>query len=179
MNNIIIAKRYAEGFLEFAKPSLGIEKIVEEFKNVKLILSGNPDFKEFLENYDILHDEKYAVLDKVLKAFSQEIRDLFKLLIVKDHAKIMTDICDYVRMTYAHGEAVDALLRTTYPLDLSLIEAIKEQAERKLNKKLSLHIEFDASLLGGVQLTVGNLIIDGSVRKRLDQLKDKLQALRV
>jgi len=179
MKSKIIAKRYAEGFLDYATKALGMETIVEECKNLKLILTSNVELLDFFENYGILLNEKYAVIDEVFKEFSKELRSFLGFLLEKDRFVNILGVCDYIRTTYAHGGTTDALLKTTYPLDLELIQAIKDRAENKLKKRINLHIEYDANLLGGVQLTVGNLVIDGSVRKRLDQLKEKLDMLRV
>jgi len=56
---------------------------------------------------------------------------------------------------------------------------IKKGLESKLNKKLKLVVGLDPGLLGGVQVTIGNTVIDGSVRRRLDDLKEKLETVRV
>jgi len=177
--NIILSKRYAEAFISYVKPILGLDEIVDEFKNLKFVLVQNPELKVFLENYGILHKEKYDTIESVLKDFSRELRDFLKYLVRKDRIMHILEMCDYVRVTYAHGETVDALLKTSYPLDLELVQAIKESAERKCGKKLNLHIQYDGDLLGGVCLTVGNLVFDGSVKKRLEELREKLKTVRI
>ena len=163
----------------YAKHTIGLTEAVEELKNLKIILFGNPDFQEFLENLNILYKEKCDVIDAALKDFSNETRVFMKLLLGHGRIKNIIAITDYVRINYSRGEAIGALLKTSYPLDLALIEDIKEKMEHEFKKKLSLHIELDANLLGGVQVTAGNTVIDGSVRRRLDELKEKLTTLRV
>jgi len=179
MKEKIIAKRYAEAFLSFARNRIGIEKCVDELKDLKIIFFENHDFMGFLENTEIVYKEKCDLLDRVLKDFSQETKQFLKLLLSKERIKNIIEICDYVRVTYSHGEAVDALLKTSYPLDLPLIQRVKEALERKLKRKLSLHIELDGSLLGGVQVRVGNTLFDGSVRRRLEELKKRLMLVKV
>jgi F0F1-type ATP synthase delta subunit len=52
--------------------------------------------------------------------------------------------------------------------------------ENKLHKKFKFYIDVDADLLGGVQVIMGDdTIIDGSVKKRLSDLKEKLRGVRV
>jgi F-type H+-transporting ATPase subunit delta len=124
--------------------------------------------------------EKCGTIEKVMEAnFSQEFRQFLRLLLEKGRIDKIVDIAEYVRVTYAHGNEVEALLRTTYPLDLDILEVLKERLQKKLNKKFNLFLELDPDLLGGVQLIVGNTIIDSSVRKRLDELKQKLLGVRV
>ena len=51
--------------------------------------------------------------------------------------------------------------------------------ENKLHKKLHLYSDLDSDLLGGVRVTVDNIVLDGSVKKRLQDMKEKLLSVRV
>lgn len=179
MKRKIVAKRYAEAYLNFAKESIGRDKAVEELKELKIVMHTNRELEEFLRNPEITNQEKDDVIEKVLADFSQETRQFLKLLLDKERIAYLIEICDYVRATYSHGESVEALLKTSYPLDLDVIQAIKTRLEKKMQKAINLHLELDADLLGGVQIRIGNYIIDGSVRRRLDDLEEKLKKLQV
>jgi F-type H+-transporting ATPase subunit delta len=180
MKRKILAKRYAEAFIGYSRVTIGMEQAVEELKSLKVILRFNPDLLEFFFNPEIALVEKEQSIDNVLKDyFSNETRQFLKFLLEKERIHELVDICDYVRETYANGKAVEALLKTSYPLDLEVIEKIKEKLEVKLGKKLRLYLDLDAELLGGVQIRVGNVMIDGSVRRRLEELREKLMTVQV
>lgn len=179
MKEKIIAKRYAEAFLGYAGNSIGIEKAVEELKALKEILSANPDFQEFLENLNVIYREKCEVIDAVLKGFSDQTRVFIKLLLDHGRIKNFTAIADYARINHSKGEAVEALLKTARPLDPDSMRAIKEKMEQRFKKKINLRVELDANLIAGAQITLGNIVIDGTVRRRLDDLKETLTALKV
>lgn len=178
MKEKILEKRYAEAFLSFAKNSIGIEKAVEELKDIKIIICGNPELEEFLYNAGIIYTEKCDFIDKVFnEIFSNETRHFLKFLLEKKRIGHLIGISDYVRIKYSHGEAIEVLLRTSYPLELELIQKIKIKLGEKFGKKINLFLELDPDLLGGVQVRIGNTIIDGSVRRRLEELKEKLMTL--
>lgn len=180
MKEQILAKRYAEGFIAAARDAVGLKAIVREFKALKNIIREHPEFESLLESMEVTYSEKCAFIEKTLDGnFSLEMRDFLKLLLEKRRFNLIVFIADYVRVTYAHGAAQDAVLRTSYPLDTEIIQAIKNKLETKLGKKLNLYVNLDASLLGGIQVTVGNTIIDGSVRKRLQELRERLQTVKV
>lgn len=179
MKDRVIVKRYAQGFVRFTQGTITIEKIVEEAQNFRSLLRDNPEFNDFLNTPAVDQAEKIKTIETVLAGYSQEFRQFLRLLLEHGRISKISDIAEYLRITYAHGGEVEALLKTTYPLDLDLLKRVKEKLEKKLNKKFNLYLELDPDLLGGVQLTVGNTIIDGSVRKRLSELKQKLSALRV
>jgi F-type H+-transporting ATPase subunit delta len=177
---MILITRYAEGFLGHAKETIGFERGLEELHKLKDVFLENPKFKEFLENPAINYIEKYTVLDKVLvKSFSQEIRNFLKLLLKKDRIEKFIDIAEYARIKYEHGEKTRALLYTTYLMSTEFLESFKTKLENKLCMKLQLYINLAPDMLGGVRVIFGNKILDGSVKKRLEDMKRKLLMAKV
>ena len=131
-----------------------------------------------MDNPEIAYTEKCAIIDEVIKdGVSEELRNFLKLLLDKKRFDIFPDAAEYLRAKYSHGGQVDVLLKTAFPLDLELIEKIQAALRNKFKQDLRFYIDLDGSLLGGVQVVIGNMIIDGSVRKRLQELRDKLNIL--
>ncbi len=177
---MIVERMYAEGFLEYAGETIGFSKGLDELLTVKSVFSENPDLKSFLENPAVLSREKSELIEKVFAdGFSRETRDFLKLLLKNGRIAKFHDIAEYARVKYSHGNEVDAVISASYPLDLDILEALKSVLENKLHKKLHLYSDLDPDLLGGVRVTMENLVLDGSVKKRLDDMKEKLMAARV
>ncbi|MFA6130292.1 MAG: ATP synthase F1 subunit delta [Candidatus Omnitrophota bacterium] len=175
IRNKVIVSRYAEAFISFAREACGLEKALEDLVTVKNIIRDNPGFGELMNNPEISHTEKCAVIDVVIKdGLSDEIRNFLKLLLEKKRFDIFLDTAEYLRAKYSHQGQVDVLLRTAFPLELDLIKNIEVVLKQKLKQNLRFYIDLDGSLLGGVQVVIGNTIIDGSVIKRLNDLKEKL-----
>ena len=166
--------------MDFAKETIGLKKAVQDFKALKALIRENPGFSEIMHSLDISQDEKKDFIDKVLNQdFSDELRNFLKLLLEKKRIDKIIDIADYIRIAYAHLGETEAILKTSFPLDLDLVQDIKVSLEKKLDRKIRFYIDLDASMLGGVQVIVGNTIFDGSVRKRLTDLKEKLLTARI
>ncbi len=179
ISSVAVAKRYAEGFLEFAKGSIGFEKGLEELKKLKDLFRDNADFKNFLESPEISFAEKCTEIDIILSEnFSEETRFFLQLLIKKNRFDAVSEIAEYARLKYAHGDEVDALVVASYPLDTDELESIKGALEKKFSKKMHIYMDLDPSLMGGVRATVGNMVIDGSVKKRLEEMKNKLLTIK-
>lgn len=180
MDRDILAKRYGDAFMAFVKEGCGLEKGVADLQNVNRILFDNPDLDSFLLTPGIDYVEKFQVLDNVIsEGFSDEIKYLLKLLIDKGRFDKFSDVADYVRVTYSHGTEVDGLLKVSYPLEIETLVRIKKTIEKKIDKKLHLYIELDPDLLGGVYAKIENILIDGSVRRRLEDVRAKLLATKV
>jgi F-type H+-transporting ATPase subunit delta len=180
MDGSAVVKRYAEGFLEFAKDTIGFTEGLEELRGLKGVLRDNPEFKAFLDNPAMSYSEKCAALENVLgKSFSQESIILLKLLLKKNRIDEFDKMVDYARVKYAHGNEVNALVKASYPLDTDMIGKIKNSLEKLLEKKLHIYMDLDPDLLGGVRAEIEHIVIDGSLKKRLDDLRHKLMAVRV
>lgn len=180
MKTRILAKRYAEAFLGYVRLTRGMEQAVGEMQRVKEILRLNPELGGFFANRNITCREKCSLVEAVFAGvLLAETRTFFKLLIEKDRIDLIREIAEYVRVTYAHGGKTDAVLKTTFPLDTDLLDAVKHRLEEKLGKRLNLYIDMDSTLLGGMRVEIGTTIIDGSAVRRIDELKQKLAKVQV
>lgn len=180
MREKILAVRYADAYMGFSGKSRDVQGSADEIKKLKTLIQENPLFYDFLKSRDVTYAEKCAFIDETLKRdFSEELRHFLKLLLKKNRLYIISAVANYVREQYAQGDTVNALLMSSYPLDAESIESIKVKLEKKLHKKLKLYLGIDGDLLGGVRVIIGNKVIDGSVRRRLGELKERLLSLQV
>ena len=180
MKDKLIAKRYAEAYMAFAEPKVGRARCVEDMKDIRTVFRQNPDFLHFLRAPEVSREEKAGVLDRVLgEILTDETRTFIKYLLDKSRVTLLSSVAEYIRIVYSHGEVVDVVLRTTFPMELDIIGRIKSRVEAFASKKVNLYLELDPDLLGGAQIVIGNTIIDGSVRNRLMQLKKQMLLAKV
>lgn len=166
--------------MDFAKETIGLKKAVEDFKALKLLMQANPEFEQLLGSFELSENEKFDFIDKVLGLdYARESRQFLKFLVEKNRIDKIHDIADYIRVAYAHLGEAEAILRTSFPLDLDLVKEIKARLEKKFGRSFRFYIDLDGSMLGGVQVIIGNTIIDGTVVHRLSDLKEKLLGARV
>lgn len=176
----IIAERYAEAFLAYVRQGAGMDRAIRDLQALRDLFRENPDFETFLMSPQISLSEKTGVVDTILgDRFSDDLKHFLKLLLVKYRMNYLPDVFDYVRTKYAHGDTVEAVLKTTYPLDMDVLQNIKNKLESKVGKKLNLYIDLDPDLLGGIYVRIGNKVFDGSIRKRLEDLRAQLKNVQV
>jgi len=176
----VVVIRYAEAFAGYVRGRIGLERALVDIRAVRNLIRDNPEFKEFLDSSDITAYEKGQLIEKVLKdGVTVETINFLRLLLEKKRIVNFSDIAEYLLLTYAHEGEEEVLLRTSLPLDIGSIKHIEETLSHKYGKKFKFYIDLDGSLLGGVQVIIGNTILDGSVRKRLSDLKEKLKEIEV
>jgi F-type H+-transporting ATPase subunit delta len=175
MRDQIILQRYAHAYVDFAEPKIGLDRCVAEMKSLKWLLREEPELEFFMKSAEIPRAEKTRVLAVIFEGrYSDETITFINYLISKHRITLLAGIANQVRLKFAHSDLVDITLRTTFPLELELITRIKNKMEEKLKQKTNLYLELDPDLLGGVQVVIGNRIMDGSVRNRLSELKKKM-----
>lgn len=176
----IIIKRYCEAFIEFTEHTIGLERCVQEAKELKNIIAHNPEFMELLLSPAITLAEKFRFIDNVVKDnFSQEISFFLKLVVEKGRTTLLAGMLDYIRVNYSHGEAVEAILKSANLLDIETIKEIQKKVQSKLRKKMYFYLDLDPSLLAGVEVVVGNTVIDGSLKRRMEDLRHKLKMTQI
>ncbi|MBF0485223.1 MAG: ATP synthase F1 subunit delta [Candidatus Omnitrophica bacterium] len=180
MRDRTLVTRYAQAYVTFALPKIGLPQIVEDMKSLRGVLREHPEFQHFLETPEVPQPDKARVIDHVMsEGFHLETREFLKYLISKKRINRIVDITDYIRVVYSHGEVVDAVLRTTFPVELDIVEAIKNKLAARLGKKINLYLELKPELLGGIQIVIGNKIMDGSIRHKLEELRKQLLKVQV
>jgi F-type H+-transporting ATPase subunit delta len=176
----LITRRYSEAFVDYSKDTLGLDEAVEEINLLKHILKQSPELRNILLSPELSVGEKFDFIDETLKDyFSEEVILFLKLVIERGRSALFADMLDYITTTYSHLATEEVLLKYAFPLEPEALEKIKRKLEAKLEKKLHLVLQQDPGILAGVQVVIGNKIIDGSLKGRLDDLKENLTIARV
>jgi len=180
MTDKVNAKRYAEAFLLSCEKKQGKALAVEELKLIKNAVLSNIELKAFLGSVEINHDEKLAFLDAAFgKTVRHETVQFLKFLCERKHIQDLVMIADCAEALYSAGQKSEGVIRTTVRLENTVVDTIRAYLEKKLQKEINFKIEIDPGLVSGIQVIVDNLIIDGSVRRRLEELRAKLLSIKV
>ncbi len=174
MNNTL-SNRYAFALLDVAKE----KNLVEEYrKDIILIyesLKENPDFARLLSATNIDKEERYKVIEKVFKNFDTEIINYIKVIIKNNRGYYLTKILketiyrfdDYLNIE--EGKLISAV-----ELSDEQIDKIVKSLEKVLNKKVSLKLIVDKSLIGGFKVMLKNDIYDATVLRKVHNIKKML-----
>lgn len=181
MKDIVAAKRYAEAFFDLAKETIGAKKSFEELSSIAHLIKTDGKFRRFLENSKISDSEKCAVMEEAFKEnISAQTKQLLKLLVNKRRIEEIEYVADYTEILYYRENGMEkASLNIARPLSEEMIKEIKNCLEKKFLKKLELEIHIEPELIAGIKARIGNTVIDGSVKKKLSELKENLMGTRI
>lgn len=104
-----------------------------------------------------------------------EGKNLLKLLAENDRLTVLPEIAAQFDLLKADAEnRVNVTVTSATPIDKALAEQIKRSLEQRLKRAVELTLNVDASLIGGAIIQADDMVIDGSVRTRLQRLTEAL-----
>lgn len=115
------------------------------------------------------------VLDVCGEALDGQQRNFVRLLVQRDRIGVLPEIShQYDRLRAEHEKTLNAELITAHPIDDAVRDRLAEALSHRLARTVSLDTQLDESLIGGAVIRAGDLVIDGSVRGRLNRLTSAL-----
>jgi F-type H+-transporting ATPase subunit delta len=172
-----VALRYAQALLEVCVERGEVDGVSESFDGMMAAMTGLPDLRVFLQSPQVRTQEKKELLRNVLGGKVEPVLlDFVELLIDKDRLLHVGDIHEeFQTLVERHRGLQRATVVTAIPLPDDLAEQLVARLERRIERKVILDKKVDPSVIGGVRVTVGDYILDGTVRAGLDELRATLE----
>lgn len=172
-----IAGVYAKAFLAVAAAAGKTEALVAELDAfVRNVLDRHPDFQRLLASAFVSREQKAAIIDRVLTGRVADELVVF-LQVVSRHDRLdhLRPIHRAVGRQYraARGR-VDVVLRVARPMDGPSRQDLMTALQRTLGADPVVTEVTDPALIGGLVVTVGDTVYDGSVRTRLARLRETM-----
>jgi F-type H+-transporting ATPase subunit delta len=110
-------------------------------------------------------------------ATSAEAKNFVQMLVDNHRIALLPEIAvQFEELKNEREGAADASIVSAFPLNGTDLEGLVAGLERKFKRKLKPTVEVDSSLIGGVRVTVGDEVLDTSVRARLTSMQAALTA---
>lgn len=170
-----VAKRYAKAMIAVAQEREMIEVVEQQLQIVAHVLQ-EPVIYEFVVHPRVAWTTKRRVLKHVLhQQLRVEVMNFVLLLVERGRIVMLSDILDaYQRLADVQLRRVRAHITSAFELSRGQQQAIADAYAQALKSTVSVHTTVDPRLLGGIQVQVGDTLIDGSVSSHLVRLEKQL-----
>ncbi|MFW2371714.1 MAG: F0F1 ATP synthase subunit delta [Gammaproteobacteria bacterium] len=174
-DNTTAARPYARAVFEAAQGDSSQVKWSELLSFMSSVIS-NEDMSNALDSPHIGAKEKGELLIEVCGGdISEANRNFIKLLAENGRLKLMPEITELYEVFRAEAESkIDAIVTSAYPLSDAQLQAMTKALKKKLGCDVTLVTEIDETLIGGVVIRAGDLVIDGSAQAKLAALAHTL-----
>jgi F-type H+-transporting ATPase subunit delta len=172
--------RYASAFADVvASAKLDTAALDSQFSDFLATWADSRELRDFFENPAVAAHEKIGILDKLnakLK-MQKELRNLVAVLISNDRIGHVAEVAEAWRSLLQQQLGIrPAEIVTARALDGQQRAALVAEIAKLAGSKIEASFKQDASILGGTVVRIGSTVYDGSVRGRLDRLKEALTA---
>ena len=172
--------RYASAFADVvAEAKLDTAAIDAQFTDFLATLKGSEELSQFFENPAVPAKQKVAFLDKLNATLKlqKELRNLIAILITNDRIGQVAEVAEAYRSLLQQQQGIrPAEIVTARELDGPEREALAAEIAKLAGSKIQASFTLDKSILGGTVVRIGSTVYDGSVRGRLERLKEALIA---
>ena len=169
---------YAAAVFEVARAEGALGVVENELFDLSHVLSGSDELRSTLTDPAIPTDRRQAIINDLLglaKA-SPLTASLVSFLVGAGHARDLPAIIStLVERAAAERNRAVAEVRSAVPLDQDQRTRLAAALSKNLGKEVEVKVHVDPSVLGGLSARVGDVVIDGTVRHRLDQLKETIR----
>lgn len=132
------------------------------------------DFIDGMHSAEKLTEIFLSVCGEQLNEFGQ---NLIKVMAENGRLKALPDVCNqFMALRHEHEKQIDVDVMSAVALDETQLDAISRKLENRLERKVKLNCSVDETLIAGVIIRAGDLVIDNSVSGRIRRLSDALQS---
>jgi F-type H+-transporting ATPase subunit delta len=176
----LFAARYARAFAESVAASkldpMAVSGQLDDFTSA---WKESPELRQFFESPAFPPAQKVAFLDKLNEklGLAPLVRNFLAVLIDHDRIGAVTEVIDAWRRDMDQRQGIfEAEIVSARKLDEDERRQLEAQVGQVAGGRVKANYREDTSLMGGAIVTIGSTVYDGSVRGRLDRLKEQLVA---
>jgi F-type H+-transporting ATPase subunit delta len=178
MKNLAIARRYAKALLLIGKEDGKTETYREELAGFSALIERESALEQAISNplYNAAGRKKVleAVLEKL--ALSGIMKSFLTLLFEKGRFIYLSSINDFYQKLADELKGIArASLVSATELSSETVEKIRTTLSNRTGKEVILEVEEDASLIGGIVTRIGDLVLDGSIKTQLLNMRESLK----
>ena len=168
-----IARPYAEALFQI---SLNEGEKFEDELNFLATVLRDKNLNLYLSNPTVSKDKgKKFVLSFLPENFNQSLKNFFELLVDNSRVVFFEEIIQqFHNLENEHNKILEAKILSAFELLENQKDSIKKRLEKKFDKKVVLSCIVDKTLIGGVTIIIGDYVVDGSIKRNLEVLKNSI-----
>ena len=167
-------RAYARAALTVAEGEGAVEVVERELAAVAHAIGTNDELRTALTDQQLPLGRRLAAVDGgLLSAAHPATRTVLAMVLAAERVGELNDIVEAMAELVASGR-VTAEVTSAVPLDERRRAALIDALERATGHELDVRFSVDETVVGGVRATVGDTVIDGSLLKRMSDLRTRI-----
>jgi F-type H+-transporting ATPase subunit delta len=170
-----IAQVYARALFEVASEHDSLDEIREQLDAFTDAMHANRDLAVFFFSPYFSVAEKKEGLQRAVQGANPEFHNFLEALIERHRMPVIFRIrTEFTTLWEQARKLLPVQIVSAVELDSATVQTLGERIGKQVDRQIELSSEVDPDILGGIVLRVGNLILDASIRNRLEQLRKQV-----
>jgi F-type H+-transporting ATPase subunit delta len=170
-----VARVYAEALFAVAKEKGKLDAIREQLAQFADAVAESRDLQVFFFSPYFSSGEKRDGIARAVSGAEPELVNFLELLAEKHRMPVVFRIRDRFEELWAHeNKQLEVTLTSAVELDPEIVRRVGAEIERQTDRKIELESTVDPDIVGGLVLRVGNMVVDASLRNRLERLRKEV-----
>ena len=178
MKNLAIARRYAKALILIGKDDGKTETYREELAGISELVEREKTLEQAINNRLYNTEERKKVLGSIIDkvGLSRVVKSFLILLFDKGRFVYLSSINDFYQKLADEIKGVSrASLVSATELSSETVEKIRATLSEKTGKDIILDVKEDPGLIGGIVTRIGDLVLDGSIKTQLLNMRESLK----
>jgi len=172
-----LAEVYSRALFEVAGEHDVLDRVHEELGEFTDALSENRDLQLFFFSPYFSSQEKKEGIAKLVEGADERFVNFLELLAERHRMPVVFRVRrSFDKLWADENKLLPVQVTSAVELDEKLVEGIGERIQEQTGRKVELSSTVDPDVLGGLVLQVGNMVLDASVRSRLERLRKQVAA---
>jgi F-type H+-transporting ATPase subunit delta len=170
-----IADVYARALFEVAKENDVLDRVHDELGQFADALDEDRNLQVFLFSPYFSSEEKKDGVKRIVSDADARMLNFLQLLAERHRMPALFRIRrSFDSMWADENKLLPVIVTSAVELDEELVKSIGERIEEQTGRTVDLSSKVDPDVLGGLQVRVGNMVLDATVRNRLEQLRKQV-----
>jgi ATP synthase F1 delta subunit len=170
-----LARVYAESLFGVAREKGNLDTVREQLDQFSSALEGDRDLQVFFFSPSFSSKEKLDGLRLAVSDADPELLNFLELLIEKHRMPAIFRInSQFAELWKKENKRIEVTVTSAIELDPAIAEQVGAEVERQTGKQVELTSRVDESIIGGLVLQVGNMVLDTSIRNNLEKLRQSV-----
>ena len=181
MSQMVIARRYASALSSLAKKENNLEQVGTELQDFCDTLHEAAELQESLSNNKVPMAVRNSILTEILTKMelSRLVSTFLRYLLSKRRLTLVHDIARAFALLTQEAMGILPAEVTVAKEPRSkeskdLLQKLQEQLSASTGKTVQIHVSVDPSIIGGIVTRIGSMVIDGSIRNQLIQVRESI-----
>jgi F-type H+-transporting ATPase subunit delta len=170
-----IARVYAQALFEAAQDTGRLDEVHEQLDAFADAMNESHDMRVFFFSPYFSSAEKREAIGHAVSGASSELVNFLELLAEKHRMPAIFVIRKRFDELWAKAKKrLEVTLTSAIALDSDVVERVGAEVERQTDREIDLETDVDPEILGGLVLRVGNMVLDASLRSKLERLRKEV-----